>query len=66
MKCIGIPNLKEFWHVTRMSEVKELWEKMRQQEAKTTWREDEEEMEDAEGNVFNIKTFLELQRQGLI
>ena len=67
MKCIGIPNLKEFWHVTRMSEVKELWEKMRQQEAKTTWREDEEEeMEDTEGNVFNKKTFLELRRQGLI
>ena len=27
---------------------------------------EEEEMEDSEGNVFNKKTYLELQRQGLI
>ena len=67
MRCLGVPNVKEFWHVTRMDEVRELWEKMKKEERKTTWREDEdEEMEDAEGNVFNKKTFLELQRQGLI
>ena len=67
MKCLGVPNVKEFWHVTRMDEVKALWEKMKQQDRQSTFREEEdEEMEDAEGNVFNKKTYTELQRQGLI
>ena len=67
MKCIGVPNTREMWGVTRIDEVKALWESMRQQEAGGGWREEEEEeMEDSEGNVFNKKTYLELQRQGLI
>ena len=65
--CLGVPNARELWGVTRIEEVKALWEKMKQQEDGKGWRdEDEEEMEDNEGNVFNKKTYLELQRQGLI
>ena len=67
MKCIGCPNARELWGVTRIDEVKALWDKMSQQEAGKGWKEEEEvEMEDSEGNVFNKKTYLELQRQGLI
>ena len=67
MKCIGVPNQRELWGVTSIDEVKALWEKIRQQEAGKGWKEEEEEeMEDSEGNVFNKKTYLELQRQGLI
>ena len=67
MKCIGVPNARELWGVVRIEEVKALWERMRLQEAGKGWKEEEEEeMEDSEGNVFNKKTFLELQRQGLI
>ena len=67
MRCLGVPNLKHFVGVVKMDEVKALWERMKAEERQRTWKEDEEEeMEDAEGNVFNKKTFLELQRQGLI
>ena len=67
MKCIGVPNAREMWGVTRIDEVKALWDRMSQHEAGKGWKdEDEEEMEDSEGNVFNKKTYLELQRQGLI
>ena len=67
MKCIGLPNARELWGVTSIEQVKALWETMRQHEQGRGWREDEEEeMEDSEGNVFNKKTYLELQRQGLI
>ena len=67
MRCLGIPNIRELWHVTGMEEVKALWDKIRAQETAAAWKEDEEEeMEDVNGNVFSKKQFLELQRQGLI
>lgn len=44
-----------------------LWEKIKEKQGTNKWRpEVEEEYEDAEGNVFDRKTFTELQRQGLI
>lgn len=48
-------------------EAKELWEKIQQRQGLNKWRPDlEEEYEDQEGNIYNKKTYTDLQRQGLI
>lgn len=48
-------------------EAKELWEKIQERQGVNKWRPDlEEEYEDREGNIYNKKTYSDLQRQGLI
>jgi splicing factor 3A subunit 3 len=67
MKCLGIPNGKEFMNITKFDDAKALWEKLQKRLAVTEFRlEEDEEFEDHEGNVFNKKTFEDLKRQGLL
>lgn len=48
-------------------EAKELWKKIQERQGVNKWRPDlEEEYEDREGNIYNKKTYSDLQRQGLI
>lgn len=50
-----------------MQEAKELWKRIQQRQGYNKWRPDlEEEYEDKEGNIYNKKTYTDLQRQGLI
>ncbi|EPS66442.1 hypothetical protein M569_08333 [Genlisea aurea] len=67
MRCLGIPNTKNFNEVTSIEEAKQLWEKIQEKQGVNKWRPDlEEEYEDQEGNIYNKKTYTDLQRQGLI
>ncbi|WOL20473.1 splicing factor [Canna indica] len=67
MRCLNIPNTKNFNEITSIQEAKELWEKIQERQGVNKWRPDlEEEYEDREGNIYNKKTFTDLQRQGLI
>ncbi|KAL7003598.1 hypothetical protein U1Q18_004749 [Sarracenia purpurea var. burkii] len=67
MRCLGIPNTKNFNEITSIEEAKELWEKIQERQGVNKWRPDlEEEYEDKEGNIYNKKTYTDLQRQGLI
>ncbi|KAK7351002.1 hypothetical protein VNO77_10117 [Canavalia gladiata] len=67
MRCLGIPNTKNFNEITSIEEAKELWKKIQQRQGVNKWRPDlEEEYEDKEGNIYNKKTYTDLQRQGLI
>jgi splicing factor 3A subunit 3 len=48
-------------------EAKVLWEKIQARQGVIKWRPElEEEYEDGEGNIYNKKTYTDLQRQGLI
>ena len=48
-------------------EAKDLWKKIQERQGVNKWRPDlEEEYEDKEGNIYNKKTYTDLQRQGLI
>ncbi|KAG8653026.1 hypothetical protein MANES_06G159600v8 [Manihot esculenta] len=48
-------------------EAKELWKRIQERQGLNKWRPDlEEEYEDKEGNIYNKKTYTDLQRQGLI
>lgn len=67
MRCLGIPNTKNFNEITSIQEAKDLWERIQQRQGLNKWRPDlEEEYEDQEGNIYNKKTYTDLQRQGLI
>ncbi|KAG2709611.1 hypothetical protein I3760_05G247600 [Carya illinoinensis] len=67
MRCLGIPNTKNFNEITSIEEAKDLWKKIQERQGVNKWRPDlEEEYEDREGNIYNKKTYADLQRQGLI
>ncbi|KAL2556239.1 splicing factor-related [Forsythia ovata] len=67
MRCLGIPNTKNFNEITSIEEAKHLWERIQERQGLNKWRPDlEEEYEDKEGNIYNKKTYTDLQRQGLI
>lgn len=67
MRCLGIPNTKNFNEITSIEEARALWEKIQARQGVNKWRPDlEEEYEDQEGNIYNKKTYTDLQRQGLI
>lgn len=67
MRCLGIPNTKNFNEITSIEDAKRLWERIQERQGLNKWRPDlEEEYEDQEGNIYNKKTFTDLQRQGLI
>ncbi|KAF7102198.1 hypothetical protein CFC21_103376 [Triticum aestivum] len=67
MRCLGIPNTKNFNEITSIEEAKALWERIQAKQGLNKWRPDlEEEYEDKDGNIYNKKTYTDLQRQGLI
>jgi splicing factor 3A subunit 3 len=67
MRCLGIPNTKNFNEITSIEEAKALWERIQAKQGLNKWRPDlEEEYEDRDGNIYNKKTYTDLQRQGLI
>lgn len=67
MRCLGIPNTKNFNEITSIEEAKGLWERIQSKQGLNKWRPDlEEEYEDTDGNIYNKKTYTDLQRQGLI
>jgi hypothetical protein len=56
-----------FFLFLHCQEAKALWEKIQARQGVNKWRPDlEEEYEDQEGNIYNKKTYTDLQRQGLI
>lgn len=66
MRALGIPNSKLFFEVTNMADAQELWRNVQAREKGGFVRDTEEEHEDAQGNVYNKKTYDDLKRQGII
>lgn len=67
MRRLGIPNTKNFNEITSIEEAQQLWERIKEKQGVNKWRPElEEEYEDREGNIYNKKTYTDLQRQGLI
>jgi splicing factor 3A subunit 3 len=66
MRCLGIPNTKAFHDITSIADARALWAKMQADEKRMVVAGDAVEFEDAEGNVYNRKTYEDLKRQGLI
>jgi splicing factor 3A subunit 3 len=66
MAALGIPSSKAFYEVTKVEEALALWNNLQKRNT-GNWNPDvQEEFEDAEGNVYNRRTYFDLQRQGLV
>ncbi|PNH12036.1 Splicing factor 3A subunit 3 [Tetrabaena socialis] len=65
MRALGIPNNKMFYEVTKIEDALQLWRSINDK-AKGDFKPDDEEFEDAQGNVYSKKTYDDLKRQGLI
>jgi splicing factor 3A subunit 3 len=66
MRCLKIPNTRHFHQITKIQDALNLWKKIKDEVKKNHWDKDQEEFEDKHGNVFNKKTYDDLQRQGYI
>ncbi|MBW0481765.1 hypothetical protein O181_021480 [Austropuccinia psidii MF-1] len=67
MRALGLPNTKHFHEITRIEDAFALAEKLKSEGRAEVFREETmEELEDEEGNVYNRKTYEDLQRQGLL
>jgi splicing factor 3A subunit 3 len=66
MRALGIPNTKQFFEITTISDAMALWRTLQDRQGGGFKKDDDEEYEDAEGNVYSAKTYADLQRQGLL
>ncbi|KAF8977477.1 hypothetical protein BGZ46_007345 [Entomortierella lignicola] len=66
MRCLGIPNTRQFHEIVGIEDALALWNKIKKIKPEGGKRDQVEEFEDTEGNVFNKKTYEDLKRQGLI
>ncbi|KAF9163420.1 hypothetical protein BGX21_001359 [Mortierella sp. AD011] len=66
MRCLGIPNTRQFHEIVGIEDALALWGKIKKAKPEGSKRDQIEEFEDTEGNVFNKKTYEDLKRQGLI
>ncbi|KAF0733205.1 hypothetical protein Ae201684_010021 [Aphanomyces euteiches] len=63
----GVPKTTLVRHMKTIGNLRGLYEKLKEQlEIETFNKDNEEEFEDSEGNVFNRKTYEDLARQGLL
>ncbi|KAI8380539.1 hypothetical protein EDC96DRAFT_491321 [Choanephora cucurbitarum] len=67
MRCLGIPNTRQFHEITKIDDAYALYEKQKREGIAEEMKADTvEEFEDAEGNVYNKKTYEDLKRQGIL
>ena len=66
MRCLGIPNTRQFHEIVGIEDALALWKKIKGAKPEGAKKDQIEEFEDSEGNVFNKKTYEDLKRQGLI
>ena len=66
MRCLNIPFSKAFNEVTTIEEARRLHQSLEERKVGKWDRKQDQECEDADGNVYNAKTFAELRSQGLI
>lgn len=66
MKALGIPNNKDFYEVTKIDDALSLWKNIQERNTGGFNPEMDEELEDAQGNVYSRKVYEDLKRQGLL
>lgn len=67
MRALGLPNTKHFHEITKIADALALAEKLKLQGRQETQASATvEEIEDEQGNVYDIKTYNQLKKQGLL
>lgn len=67
MRALGLPNTRHFHEITKIADALALAEKLKREGRQELAAMDRaEEFEDADGNVYDKKTYEDLKRQGLL
>ncbi|KAL7419570.1 Pre-mRNA-splicing factor sap61 [Cryptotrichosporon argae] len=67
MRALGLPNTRHFHEITKIADALALAEKLKHEgRQEMSAMERAEEFEDADGNVYDKKTYEDLKRQGLL
>ena len=68
LRALGIPthHVKDFYEVTKIDDAKALWDNLRARRGGGGVAAAEEEVEDADGNVYDRRTYDDLRRQGVV
>jgi len=67
MRCLKIPNTRAFHNITKIQDALDLFERLKKDaRLKEFDAQNQEEFEDANGNVLSKKTYQDLLRQGLL
>ena len=67
MRCLKIPNTRAFHNITKIQDAMDLYERLKKDtKARDFDSQNQEEFEDAAGNVLSKKTYQDLLRQGLL
>jgi len=67
MRCLKIPNTRAFHNITKIQDAMDLYERLKKEtKARDFDSQNQEEFEDAAGNVLSKKTYQDLLRQGLL
>jgi len=67
MRCLGIPNTKDFHLITKINDAIALHDKIKKTKQQSAYRPDEEEeFEDINGTVFRKRDYDRLVRQGVL
>lgn len=67
MRALGLPNTKHFHEITKIQDALALADKLKREgRQELIQMEKAEEFEDADGNVYDKKTYEDLKRQGLL
>lgn len=66
MRCLGIPNGRDFHGITKIQDAIDLWLKIKKRTKETHFNENDEEFEDSAGNVMSKRTYEDLKKQGLL
>lgn len=67
MRCLRIPNTRHFHGVTKISEALALYNRLKTKASQEVFNsQEEEEFEDAEGNVMPRRTYELMKKQGLL
>ncbi|TIB94518.1 hypothetical protein E3Q18_04260 [Wallemia mellicola] len=67
MRALGLPNTKHFHEITKIADALALAEKLKiQGRQETQANATVEEIEDDQGNVYDMKTYNQLKKQGLL
>jgi len=67
MRCLKVPNTRAFHNITKIQDATDLFERLKKEsKARDFDSQNQEEFEDAAGNVLSKKTYQDLLRQGLL
>merc|ERR1711879_1125169 len=66
MQALGIPNTKVFFEITNIKDAVTLWDSIKSKKSQDNDKKNEQEFEDADGNLYDKETYELLKKHALL